>query len=56
MSLSDKISKSDHPFHVPTLFEKDVREAVKKLKDICNKNDGYCSIDDINEIFGSKLT
>ena len=33
-------------------LKEDVAEAVERLKTICDKNDGYCSIDDINDEFG----
>lgn len=61
-SLSDKISKSEHPFHVPTLFVKDVREAVRKLKEEISKYSfeqefGYEILQQIiDKIFGEKLT
>ncbi len=69
MNLSDKIInleqiEKDQEFFIKAfgykenafvIFTNDVKEAVRLLKEDCNKNDGYTDIDLINKIFGDKL-
>lgn len=52
MTLSDKVCDTMTGYMI---YSKDVKQFIKDLKDICDKNDGYCSIDDINREAGDKL-
>lgn len=49
------LSEEIHNWKYGFLSVSKVKEFIKLLKYICDKNDGYCDIDDINRLAGEKL-
>ena len=52
-TLSDKINPCGYCDN--DVRSKDVKEAVKKLKELCNKWEAYDMKEDIDKIFGDRL-